>query len=151
MIPNEGNVNKFLATFTHIIITRSHCKSYVYYVDNEDKLDNQKTTNKGGGQSSNVNMVETNKSSFVTSPNSDSESNVILPEWGGNCTKHDWEKCSHLDRWVVSHYVDVKKPELGFKYHETDCTLAEVFCLTNGWTVTRCQLLCMQCNKGMNK
>lgn len=26
----------------------------------------------------------------------------ILPEWGGNCTKKHWDKCSHLDKYDSS-------------------------------------------------
>ncbi|CAL8126990.1 unnamed protein product [Orchesella dallaii] len=143
-------------SFMALLVTLVLSRNMIPNDDNEDKIDIQRTTEKGRkhpgpvlNESYHNRSSNKNTSDILTKvSNNDSQSSNILPDWGGNCTKKDWDKCSHLDRWVVSHYVDVKKPELGFKYHETDCTLAEVFCLKNGWTVTRCQLLCMQCNKG---
>lgn len=65
-------------------------------------------------------------------------------EWGGNCTLTNWNECKVLARWFGK-YEDPKDGEI--KEYFIDCKEEPVVCLTNSWTVTRCNLLCMgRCN-----
>ncbi len=70
-------------------------------------------------------------------------------EWGGNCTLTNWNECKVLARWFGK-YEDPKDGEI--KEYFIDCKEEPVVCLTNSWTVTRCNLLCMgRCNVRFKK
>jgi hypothetical protein len=91
---------------------------------------------------------ENDSSNLKLTENVKNETEPIAPEWGGNCTETNWIGCSSLKTYFGA-YVDPKDPTKTVKHHEIDCKIQPILCLKNGWTVTRCQILCMgRCNRG---
>lgn len=67
-------------------------------------------------------------------------------EWGGNCSAADWDKCKKTAAWFGK-YISPNNETL--MEYILDCKQepVQILCLTNNWTVTRCNLLCMsRCN-----
>jgi len=95
---------------------------------------------------------------FIETKESETEVQRLSPEdlktrenWGGNCTTKDWNHCKFVKTWF-GYYIDEKDSANREKYYEIDCILEPKFCMRNGWTVSRCHLLCMgQCNRCKQK
>jgi hypothetical protein len=92
------------------------------------------------------------------------EDNIVRKAWGGSCTMESWNSCSHIKSWGGDYFIEDKKNpgKMILKHHEINCFQksaddksrkvkaeedTKYYCLRNGWTVSRCHLLCMsQCN-----
>jgi hypothetical protein len=80
---------------------------------------------------------------------------AVRKDWEGDCMASDWEHCSRLEsisRMRV-HNKTAKGVVVWIDW-QMDCRNTHVdtniTCLDNGWTVNRCQLICMaKCNKCM--
>ncbi|CAL8095714.1 unnamed protein product [Orchesella dallaii] len=106
-------------------------------LDNETLVVNVNSTD----NSTNSNYIIEYKPLVFDSP----EDIKTQQEWGGNCTLANWDNCKVLVSWF-GNYKDPKDEEI--KEYRIDCRLEPVLCLTNSWTVTRCNLLCMsRCNR----
>jgi len=101
-----------------------------FFLEKEDKGKNH--------SSSNLKLTENVKN----------ETEPISPMWGGNCTETNWKRCSSLKVYFGA-YVAQNDPKKEFRNYTINCSEQKVLCLRNGWTVTRCQILCMgKCNRG---
>lgn len=86
-----------------------------------------------------------------TTPATTPQDLKVREEWGGNCLAKDWEACTNISSWGGDYIVREKyKPFTTTLHHfEVHCDWTELFCLRNGWTVSRCHMVCMgRCNKG---